>query len=174
VRPRGIRVARYLCGRARTTISLLPKFLCSRFPGELDEIEQALCEAEGARSVERVAGGLRPQSTLRSGVRWLRRRLTPVRGAIRTIVAALMPELRNRIDARSVVRPLREHLGTRRALVQLREIAGPRLSELSYPIGLVPFRREREDSHTKWGQISGEEHPRFPIAVARGQPNATT
>jgi hypothetical protein len=87
--PTGIRIARYYCPTAHETFSLLPDCRASHFPGELAAVESVV---ETARSVEAAADALRPEITLPSAVRWVRRRLTPVRRALLALVT-LLPEL---------------------------------------------------------------------------------
>jgi len=87
--PVGMRIARYYCPTAHETFSLLPDCLASRFPGALDPIEEVVATVETARSVEAAADVLRPDITLASAVRWVRRRLTPVRRALLAVVTLL-------------------------------------------------------------------------------------
>jgi len=87
--PTGMRVTRYYCPTAHETFSLLPDCLASRFPSDLDELEQVVAEAATARSIEAGADQLRPDIELRSAVRWLRRRLMLVR-ASSVLVAGLI------------------------------------------------------------------------------------
>lgn len=90
--PTGMRIARYYCPTAHETFSLLPDCLASRFPGELAAVEAVVAVVEAARSVEAAADVLRPDITLSSAVRWVRRRLTPVRRVLLAVVT-LMPDL---------------------------------------------------------------------------------
>ena len=111
-----MRIARYYCPTARETFSLLPDCLASHFPGELDAIEHVVATVEASRSVEAAADVLRPEITLPAAVRWIRRRLTPVRRALLTIVT-LVPDLFTG-DARLAA--VRVALATPSALVALR------------------------------------------------------
>ena len=60
VSPPGVRVARFWCGLAGRSISLLPAHLASRLTGTLDEIESAVATVESATSVAAAADTLRP------------------------------------------------------------------------------------------------------------------
>jgi hypothetical protein len=135
VRPPGIRIARFYCPRRNTSISLLPDFLAARLSGELDEVERVVCGVEKARSVEAAANELRTDDVeLPGAVRWVRRRLGPVRAAL-LILVNLMPDRLGR-DPR--LSSLRQRLGTEHALVQLRQLSRGRLAQTPAPIGFLP------------------------------------
>jgi hypothetical protein len=137
VRPAGIRVARLRCPKAGVTISLLPDFLAARMTGTLREVEQAVVAAEQAESREAAAGQLRPADeaeavTLPSALRWLRRRLVPVRAALLAAVT-LLPEL---AGCAPTVEAVRERLEVAEVLMDLRSrTAGP-LPALCAPVGI--------------------------------------
>jgi hypothetical protein len=132
--PTGMRIARYYCPTAHETFSLLPDCLASRFPGELAAVEAVVASVEAARSVEAAADVLRPEITLASAVRWVRRRLTPVRRALLAVVT-LLPDLFTS-DARLTA--VRLALATPSALVALRTHAAPHLTTLPTPLGFRP------------------------------------
>jgi hypothetical protein len=129
-----MRIARYYCPTARETFSLLPDCLASQFPGELTAVEAVVATVEAARSVEAAADVLRPDITLPSAVRWVRRRLTPVRRALLAVVT-LVPDLFTG-DARLAA--VRLALATPCALVALRTHAAPHLAALPTPLGFHP------------------------------------
>jgi hypothetical protein len=136
VRPFGIRVARLLCPKARVTISLLPDFLASRLSGTLTEVEQVVETAEAAGSREAAAAEVRPGDaegavTLPSALRWLRRRLLPVRAALLGLVT-LLPEL---FGCAPTVVAVRDRLGVAEALIALRALAAGELAALAAPLG---------------------------------------
>jgi hypothetical protein len=126
-----MRIARYYCPTAHETFSLLPDCLASHFPGELDAIERVVAIVETARSVEAAADVLRPDITLPSAVRWVRRRLMPVRRALLAVIT-LLPDLCPG-DARLVA--ARVALATPSALVALRIHVAPHLATLPTPLG---------------------------------------
>ncbi|HET6615907.1 MAG TPA: hypothetical protein VFH62_08470 [Dehalococcoidia bacterium] len=138
--PSGMRIARYYCPTARETFSLLPDCLASRFPGTLDPIEQVVVTVEAARSVEAAADILRPDITLPAAVRWIRRRLTPVRRALLAVVT-LLPDVFSG-DARLTA--VRLALGTPAALVALRVHAAAHLATLPTPLGFHPRSSPRD------------------------------
>ncbi|MEO8487901.1 MAG: hypothetical protein ABI585_16360 [Betaproteobacteria bacterium] len=139
--PTGMRIARYYCPTARETFSLLPDCLASHFPGELDPIEHVVATVDAARSVEAAADVLRPDITLPSAVRWIRRRLMPIRLALLTVVT-LLPDLFTS-DARLAA--VRRALATSSALVTLRTRAAAHLTVLPTPLGFHP-RASRRDA----------------------------
>ncbi len=94
-----------------------------------------------ARSVEAAADILRPEITLPSAVRWVRRRLTPIRRALLAIVT-LVPDLFTG-DARLAA--VRAALGLPSALVALRTHTAPHLATLPTPLGFQP-RSDRRDA----------------------------
>jgi hypothetical protein len=135
-----MRIARYYCPTARETYSLLPDCLASHFPGELEAIEHVVAIVETARSVEAAADVLRPDITLPSAVRWIRRRLTPVRRVLFAVVT-LLPDFFTG-DAR--LSAVRLALATPSALVALRTHAGPHLATLPTPLGFHPRAARRD------------------------------
>ena len=71
-------------------ISLLPDFFASRLPGNLDEIEDAVNTAGSCKSQEEAACALRPEITLPSALRWLRRRIKYVIESLTTLAGLLL------------------------------------------------------------------------------------
>jgi hypothetical protein len=114
--------------------------LASRLAGELAAVEAVVATVEAARSVEAAADVLRPEITLASAVRWVRRRLTPVRRALLTVLT-LLPDLVTG-DARLAAVCLA--LGTPSALVALRTHAAPHLATLPTPLGFHPRPSQRD------------------------------
>ena len=138
--PAGMRIARYYCPTAHETFSLLPDCLASHFPGELADVEVVVATVDATRSVEEAADVLRPDITLPAAVRWIRRRLTPIRRALLAIVT-LLPDLFTS-DARLAA--VRRALATPSALVALRTYAAPHLSTLPTPLGFHPRGTRRD------------------------------
>jgi hypothetical protein len=118
------------------TISLLPDFLAARLSGTLTEVELAVEIAEVAGSREAAAGQVRPADaedavTLPSALRWLRRRLLPMRAALLGLVT-LLPEL---FGCAPTLAAVRERLGVAEALIALRALAARELAALAAPLG---------------------------------------
>lgn len=135
VYPAGARVARWYCPRGHRTFSLLPDCLAARLPGTLAEVEQVVVVAEQAKSLEAAADELRPDIELPGAMRWVRRRVKAIHGALITIVG-LLPE--RFAGAVASVLGLRAHLVLSAVLPELRAIAAPFLAELPPPLGLHP------------------------------------
>jgi hypothetical protein len=134
-----MRIARYYCPTAHETFSLLPDCLASHFPGELQAIEQVVATVETARSLEAAADTLRPDITLPSAVRWIRRRLTPVRLVLLAVVT-LLPDAFTGDPRLSAVRRAWD---TSSALMTLRPRMARHLAVLPAPLGFRPHRRSR-------------------------------
>ena len=137
--PRGAKIARWYCRESRTTFSLLPDCLAARLPGTLDALETVVAHAERTRSLTATATALRSDAVeIPGAIRWVRRRVRLVRRLL-TSVAKLLPE-RFALGIAGLG-PLRAHLDTGRALVELRRLLAPHLSVLPTPLG---FRRHRD------------------------------
>jgi hypothetical protein len=148
-----MRIARYYCPTARETFSLLPDCLASHFPGELDAIEHVVATVEGARSIEAAADALRPEITLPSAVRWIRRRLTPIRLALITLVT-LWPD---RDLGAATLSQTRTRLTTTSALVVLRTQVRDHLALLPTPLGFQPRRSGRPPTRVSAPQGLGAD-----------------
>ena len=136
--PRGAKIARWYCRESHTTFSLLPDCLAARLPGTLDALETVVAHAERSRSLTETAKALRRDAVgLAGAIRWVRRRVRLVCRLLAS-VAELLPE-RFALGIAGLI-PLRAHLDTGRALVELRRLLAPNLSVLPMPLG---FRRDR-------------------------------
>jgi hypothetical protein len=160
VRPAGIRVARFWCPKARVTISLLPDFLASRLSGTLVELEAVVEVAERARSQEAAAEEVCPGEaddavTLPSALRWLRRRVVPVRAALKAAVT-LVPEL---AGCRPTLAAIRERLGVSGALVALRSAAARHLASMAAPVGFRARARKRDGGVEATPHEAGPDPP---------------
>jgi hypothetical protein len=110
--------------------------LAARFPGTLPEIEHVVATAEEATSLEAAANELRRDDiTLPSAMRWVRRRLDPVRDLL-TIMVGLIPQCL--LGCAPTLSSLRARLGCEQVLVSLRALAEVRLQALAPPLGLRP------------------------------------
>lgn len=130
VQPAGMRVARWYCALGQTTFSLLPDCLAAQLSDDLDEVERVVAVVEASTSVEAAADVLRPDIELPGAIRWVRRRLGPVRAALVALVT-LMPELAGcppTLDA------LSSQLGIP-VLRQVRAYADKHIGSLPAPVG---------------------------------------
>jgi hypothetical protein len=129
-----MRVARYYCAAAHRTFSLLPDCLAAKLPGDLDEVERVVAAVEAAPSVEAAADKLRPDIELPGAVRWVRRRLRPVRAALLAVVT-LVPALAG--SCLPTLGGVGQRLGTP-VLRQVRAKAEKHLGSLAAPVGFGP------------------------------------
>lgn len=158
VEPPGMQVARYYCPKGHTTFSLLPDCLASRLSSTLAEVEEVVVAAEAAPSLEQAAVELRPDIETQGGVRWVRRRLGPVRIAL-LAVATLLPEVLGG-DGVPTLTALKATLGGEvPALVRLRELAGVQLRSLPPPLGLGPRTERRRSRRHLFQHEAGPDPP---------------
>jgi hypothetical protein len=137
---------------------LLPDHLAARFPGTLHEIEQIIASVEQAPSVEAAADRLRSDDiTLPSAMRWVRRRMAPVRSLL-TIIVGLFPQ--RLLGCAPTIAALRARLACEQVLVLLREVAQAHLQALAYPLGFKhPSYRRGERNH-RCQHRTGPDPPR--------------
>jgi hypothetical protein len=158
VNPPGTRIARWYCAQAHCTFSLLPDHLAAGFPGTLYEIEQVVATVEQAKSIEAAADRLRSDDvTLASAVRWVRRRIAPVR-ALLTIVIGLFPQLL--LGCAPTLMALRERFACDEVLVVLREVAEFHLQALAPPLGLKHPAYCGAERHDRFQHDLGPDPPR--------------
>jgi hypothetical protein len=159
-----MRIARFRCLKSGKTFSLLPDCLASRLSGDLATVEGVVSFVEKSKSVEVAAAALRSiEISLPSAVRWVRRRLAPVRATLLAIFT-LMPQMF--VGYVPTVFETRRILGTTSALVTLREIAADRLATLPPPLGFGPHvkpRRRRRQRRERRQQKAGADPPGQPV-----------
>ncbi|HMI83252.1 MAG TPA: hypothetical protein VK550_04110 [Polyangiaceae bacterium] len=156
VEPPGMQVARYYCPEGHTTFSLLPDCLASRLSSTLAEVEQVVVVAEMAPTVEQAARQLRPDIEMQGAVRWLGRRVRPVRVALLAIVTLVGPTLGN---VAPTLTALRTAIGTEAGLVHLREVAGNQLRSLPPPLGFGPRPQPRRSRQYAFQHEAGADPP---------------
>lgn len=130
-------VVRYYCPDAHQSISLLPDFFASRLPGTLDEAEHAVNIAEASSSQEEAAFILRPEISLPSGLRWLRRRLKYVDEVLTILKGLLVTECPAELHS------FRKVYRTKNVLTRLRGIARDYLQSLPPIVGFGPRPSDR-------------------------------
>jgi hypothetical protein len=113
--------------------------------------------AEQAKSLEAAADALRPDIELPGAVRWVRRRVKAIHGALTTLLG-LLPE--RFAGAVASVLSLRAHLGVTEVLPALRPIADPFLVGLAPPLGLCPPPSAGGDYTRARQQLPGPDPPR--------------
>lgn len=158
VEPSGMRVARFYCRTGHTTFSLLPDCLASRLSSTLAKVEHVVIAAEASSSLEQAAAELRPEIETQGGVRWVRRRLGPVRVALLAI-ATLLPEQVGVVGIPTLA-GVAARLGSERpALVVLRERASARLGSLPPPLGFGPRTAPRRSRQNVFQHEAGADPP---------------
>lgn len=159
-----MRIARYYCLESHKTFSLLPDCLPSRLSGDLVEVEEVVARVEASSGIEATAGVLRPiEISLPSAVRWVRRRLVPVRAALLAIFTLLPQIFAGYVPT---VYEARRILCTTSALVTLREIIADRLAVLPPPLGFGPRvkpRRRRRHRRERRQHKVGADPPGHPV-----------
>ena len=155
--PRGAKVPRWYCRESHTTISLLADCLAARLPGTLDALEAVVAHAERSRSLTETAKALRRDTVeLPGAIRWVRRRVRLVRRLL-TLLAEQLPE-RFPLGIAGLV-PLRAHLDTGRALVELRCLLEPHLSVLPMPLGFSTDRSRDSGNRPGFQHKLGHDPP---------------
>jgi transposase-like protein len=155
--PPGTEVARWYCRTAGRTFSLLPDHLAARLPGTLFEIEHVVVTVEQSSSVEAAAQGLRSLDiSLPSAVRWVRRRLDPVRKLL-PIVVELLPQLLRGCAPTLIA--WRARLACDQVLVWLRALTEVDLQALEPPLGFKPPPYARDERKSRFQQYKGHDPP---------------
>jgi hypothetical protein len=158
--PPGTHIARWYCPQGHCTFSLLPDHLAARFPGTLSEIEQVVAVVEQAPSLEAAADQLRGDPvTLPSAVRWVRRRVGPVR-ALLTVLVGLFPQLL--LGCVPTIGALRLRLACTPVLVALRECAQAHLQGLARPLGFGHQLAAGGERKRRFQQHMGPDPPPHP------------
>ena len=134
-RPAGTLIARWYCPQEHRTFSLLPDHLAARFPGTLSEIERVVATVEQASSVEAAADALRSDPVdLTSAVRWVHRRVAPVRGLL-IVLVGLFPQWL--LGCAPTIGAVRGRLACEQVLMLWRELAQVHLQALACPLGFA-------------------------------------
>lgn len=154
-----MQIARWYCPTGRTTFSLLPDCLASRLGGTLDAVEEVVASVEtkvaAGSSIEKAAGEIRPDIELPGAVRWVRRRLGPVRMVLLALVTLMPGRLGNEPRLGSV----HKVLGTEQVLMRLREMGAAHLGSLAPPVGFGPRPRRRWRRRRRRQQGTGPDPP---------------
>jgi len=155
--PRGTLIRRWYCREGHCTFSLLPDHLAARFPGTLAEIERVIEAVESAPSVEAAADVLRPDPiSLPSALRWIRRRLRPVRVLLPILIGMFPQRL---LSCAPRIAALRERLACTSVLMRMRALARAHLHALSSPLGFRHRSARRVQSARGHQQPMGRAPP---------------
>jgi hypothetical protein len=156
--PPGTHIARWYCAQGHCTFSLLPDHLAARFPGTLAEIEAVVATVEQAPSLEAAADVLRSDPvTLPSAVRWVRRRVAPVRRLL-TILVGLLPQLL--LGCPPTIGAFRTRLACDAVLPALRALVPEQLPVLARPLGFWPPAARQAQRRHRHQHGMGADPPR--------------
>lgn len=155
--PAGTRIARWYCRLAHCTFSLLPDHLAARLPGTLADLERVVEAAEHAPSLQACADALRPDPvSLPSALRWIGRRLTPVRALLPRVVTMVPQRLQG---CAPTIAALRQRLGVDSVLVALRAELSVHLHALARPVGFAHRRSGLGERDSVLQQHMGPDPP---------------
>ena len=160
VSPPGARIARWYCRKAHQTFSLLPDCLAAQLSGTLAEVEAVVRVVEQSCSLEQAVSQLRPDVGLVGVLRWSRRRVRAVHGALTALRGALPERF---ASCPTTVMGFGARLGIEAVLPALRAVGADVLHELPAPLG---FRRRRSGGGDCTLRIQHETGP-DPPSMAR-------
>lgn len=117
----------------------------------------AIVEAKVAagESIEKAAEKIRPDIQLPGAVRWVRRRL----GALRLVLLAMVTLMPEQLGNEPRLGAVRKVLGTKHALVRLREVGAAHLGALAPPVGFGPRPKRRLRRRRRSQQGAGPDPP---------------
>ncbi len=143
-------IARWYCPTAHQSISLLPDAFASHFPGTLNEVEEVVNTAENYPSREQAAAALRPEITLPSALRWLRRRIKHVQKILTTLKGFMGSK------CPPVLKLWRKQYSTTELLHRLRLLVSDHLHAFEPILGFAPRLTSRyftkPPSNNQWGR----------------------
>ena len=131
--PEGTKIARWHCSIGHQTFSFLPDCLSARLPGTLKQVENVIEKVEKATSQEDAVERIRLDIFLPGALRWVRRRILPIRSALKMLIE-LIPSMFSACDP--TLSSFRCALCVTYVLPELRQHAGPFLHILPPPLGL--------------------------------------
>lgn len=141
--PEPLAIARFYCEAARTTFSLLPDFLSSRYRGTLAEFEEVCVAAQDSDCLA-VSNAVRAidvavNITERSAEGWVARRVVLFEILVLALAGVLAEQLRGVRTASQLRERLQCAADTGAALVALRAIVVANLAALPPPLGFGPW-----------------------------------
>lgn len=154
--PEGIKIARWYCRLGRQTFSFLPDCLSARLPGELKEVENVIKAVEKLPSQEDAAKRIRIDIFLPGALRWVRRRILPIRSAL-TMLIELIPSMFSPCEP--TLSSFRCTLCVRHALPELRQHAAPFLDILPPPLGFYAKPGSKKIKNNRFQHKTGTDPP---------------
>jgi len=154
--PEGTKIARWYCRIGRQTFSFLPDCLSARLPGTLKQVENVIEEIAGSPSQEEAVERIRLDIFLPGALRWVRRRILPIRSAL-TMLIELIPSMFSACDP--TLSSFRCALSTTHVLPELRHHAGPSLQILPPPLGFGPLPGSKKTKNNPFQHKTGTDPP---------------
>ena len=130
--------------------------MSARLPGTLKQVEDVIEEVEKSPSQEDAVLRIRLDIFLPGALRWVRRRILPVRSAL-TMLIGLIPSMFSTCDP--TLSSFRCALGVTDVLPELREHAGPFLQILSPPLGFGSRPGSKKIKNNRFQHKTGTDPP---------------
>ena len=154
--PEGTKIARWYCRIGRQTFSFLPDCLSARLPGELKQVENVIEEVERSPSQEDAVERIRLDIFLPGALRWVRRRILPIRSAL-TMLIELIPSMFSACDP--TLSSFRCALCVTDVLPELRQHAAPFLHILPPPLGFFCRPGSKKMKNNRFQHKTGSDPP---------------
>ena len=154
--PEGAKIARWYCAIGHQTFSFLPDCLSARLPGTLKEVENVIEEVAKSPSQEKAAKNIRLDISLHGVLRWVRRRILPIRMAL-TMLIELIPSMFSACDP--TLSSFRSALCVTHILPELRHHAGPFLQILPPPLGFCSRPGSKKIKNNRFQHKTGSDPP---------------
>jgi hypothetical protein len=154
--PEGTKIARWYCRIGRQTFSFLPDCLSAHLPGTLKQVEEVIAEVERSPSQEDAVERIRLDIFLPGALRWVRRRILPIRMAL-TMLIGLIPSMFSACDP--TLSSFRCALSTTHVLPELRQHATPFLHALPPPLGFGSLPGSKKIKDNPFQHKTGTDPP---------------
>lgn len=154
--PEGTKIARWHCLIGHRTFSFLPDCLSARLPGTLKEVEDVIEEVERSPSQEDAVERIRLDIFLPGALRWVRRRILPIRTAL-TMLIELIPSMFSACDP--TLSSFRSALCVTHVLPELRHHGAPFLQILPPPLGFCSRPGSKKIKNNRFQHKTGSDPP---------------
>jgi len=130
--------------------------LSARLPGTLKQVEDVIDEVERSPSQEDAVQRIRLDVFLPGALRWVRRRILPIRSAL-TMLIDLIPSMFSTCDP--TLASFCCALNARPVLLELRQLAEPFLQVLPPPLGFVSLTGPKKRKKIHFQHKTGTDPP---------------
>jgi hypothetical protein len=154
--PEGTKIARWYCAIGHQTFSFLPDCLSARLSGALKEVEKVVEEVEKSPSQEDALERIRLDIFLPGALRWVRRRILPIRSAL-TMLIELVPSMF--WGCEPTLSSFRCALCVRDVLPELRQHGAPFLQILPPPLGFGSLPAPKKIKNNRFQHKTGTDPP---------------